>query len=183
MSLPHALLTSLLERPSSGYELARRFGRSIGYFWPATHQQIYRELARMEAAGWIEGHVPPDAGRTRKKAWQVLTAGRDELARWTAAAADQPDRRDPLTVRLRAEAVLDAVDLRPELARHLALHEAQLAVYRDIARRDFPSPATLDRAQAIRHAILRRGIVYEEGQVAWARETLEVLEESRTAMP
>ena len=48
MSLPHALLTSLAERPGSGSELAGRFDRSIGYFWQATHQQIYRELARLD---------------------------------------------------------------------------------------------------------------------------------------
>jgi hypothetical protein len=53
MSLPHALLTSLIEKPCSGYELARRFDKSIGYFWHATHQQIYRELARMEENGWV----------------------------------------------------------------------------------------------------------------------------------
>lgn len=54
MSLPHALLTSLAERPGSGSELTRRFDRSIGYFWHATHQQIYRELARLEDEGWVE---------------------------------------------------------------------------------------------------------------------------------
>jgi len=48
MSLPHALLTALVERPGSGSELAGRFDRSIAYFWQATHQQIYRELARLE---------------------------------------------------------------------------------------------------------------------------------------
>ncbi|MGA7054394.1 MAG: PadR family transcriptional regulator, partial [Mycobacterium sp.] len=42
MALPHAILVSLCERDGSGYELARRFDRSIGYFWAATHQQIYR---------------------------------------------------------------------------------------------------------------------------------------------
>ena len=75
MSLPHAVLTSLLEKSTSGYDLARRFDKSIGYFWHATHQQIYRELARMEGAGWIEGFVPPDAGKTRKKHYDVIGAG------------------------------------------------------------------------------------------------------------
>jgi DNA-binding PadR family transcriptional regulator len=59
MSLAHALMTSLLEKSSSGYDLARRFDKSIGYFWHATHQQIYRELARMEQAGWIHSSKPP----------------------------------------------------------------------------------------------------------------------------
>ena len=53
MALEHALLVALRERPASGLELARRFDRSIGFFWHATHQQIYRVLGRMEADGWL----------------------------------------------------------------------------------------------------------------------------------
>src|SRR5690606_2138604 len=53
MSIQHALLTSLLERPSSGYGLANRFDHSMGYFWHASHQQIYRELGRMAQHGWL----------------------------------------------------------------------------------------------------------------------------------
>ena len=46
MSLRSAILTALMERPSSGKELTRRFDLSFGYFWHATHQQIYRELGQ-----------------------------------------------------------------------------------------------------------------------------------------
>ncbi|HJR40413.1 MAG TPA: PadR family transcriptional regulator, partial [Nocardioidaceae bacterium] len=53
MALEHALLVSLSERPGSGLELSRRFERSIGFFWNATHQQIYRVLRRMEDDGWV----------------------------------------------------------------------------------------------------------------------------------
>jgi DNA-binding PadR family transcriptional regulator len=53
MSLAHVLLTSLLEKPSTGFDLARRFDRSMGFFWNATHQQIYRELNGMLKKGWI----------------------------------------------------------------------------------------------------------------------------------
>ena len=94
MSLAHAVLTSLLEKASSGYDLARRFDKSIGYFWHATHQQIYRELARMEAAGWVEASIPADAGKTRKKEYRVLEAGRQELARWAQEEAQPMDLRD-----------------------------------------------------------------------------------------
>ena len=106
MSLAHALLTSLLEQPSSGYELARRFDKSIGHFWQATHQQIYRELGRMENAGWIRSESDP-AGRTRKRSYGVLPAGREELMRWAAEAAPLPELRDEFMVRLRADAVTE----------------------------------------------------------------------------
>ncbi len=83
MSLPHALITALVEQPSSGSDLASRFDRSIGYFWHATHQQIYRELGRLEESGWIES-LPPESGRGRKRVYRVLPAGRSELQRFVA---------------------------------------------------------------------------------------------------
>ncbi|MBS0506743.1 MAG: PadR family transcriptional regulator [Proteobacteria bacterium] len=175
MSLPHAVLTSLLEKSTSGYDLARRFDKSIGYFWHATHQQIYRELARMEAAGWVEGLVPPDAGKTRKKHYRVLPAGRAELARWAAEPTAPMDLRDAFTVKLRADAVLDEVDLSAELARHLALHEERLAQYRAIQQRDFPPVQARTRPEALQYMILKKGMLYEEGEIAWGREMLALL--------
>lgn len=66
MSLSHVLLTSLIEKPSTGIELARRFDRSMGFFWNATHQQIYRELNAMSKQGWISTLEEEDA-HSRKK--------------------------------------------------------------------------------------------------------------------
>src|SRR2546427_2995102 len=77
MSLPPALLTALVEPPCSGSELAERFDRSIGYFWNATHQQIYRELARLEEAQWIEA-LPAESGRGRKRQYRILPTRSEE---------------------------------------------------------------------------------------------------------
>ena len=62
MALEHAILVALLEQPGSGYELARRFERSIGRFWTATHQQIYRVLGRMEGDGWVRSEQVTQQG-------------------------------------------------------------------------------------------------------------------------
>lgn len=175
MSLAHAVLTSLIEKSSSGYELARRFDKSIGYFWHATHQQIYRELARMEAAGWIESSSAPDAGKTRKREYRVLPAGRDELARWAQAPSEPMDLRDEFMVKLRADAALGEVDLRDELRRRVALHRDKLAHYRTIEQRDFLHGKPLSREARIHHMILKKGILYEEGSIAWSEELLAML--------
>ena len=53
MALEHAILVSLAEKSASGYDLARRFDASIGNFWAASHQQIYKVLARMESDKWV----------------------------------------------------------------------------------------------------------------------------------
>lgn len=175
MSLSHALLTSLIEKSSSGYDLARRFDKSIGYFWHATHQQIYRELARMEAAGWIESSSAPDAGKTRKREYRVLDAGRAELVRWSGEASAPIDLRDDFMVRLRADAALGPLGLAPELQRRIALHQARLQTYCEIEQRDFPATAALPRAAQIHHMILKKGILYEEASIQWAEQMLELL--------
>lgn len=180
MSTQHALLISLIEKPSSGYDLARRFDRSIGYFWHATHQQIYRELGRMADNGWIaadesdaEGEGSADR-RNRKKVYRVLPAGRGELARWVLAPGAGLDQREEILVKLRADAVIGPLGLGEEMRRLIALHRGRLETYLAIERRDFSAP-DMDRAQRLRYALLQRGIRFENDWVAWGEELLPLL--------
>ncbi len=181
MSLAHALMTSLLEKSSSGYDLARRFDKSIGFFWRATHQQIYRELARMEKAGWIESAAAPDGGKTRKKMYRVLEAGKVELGRWALEASPPQDMREELMVRLRADAVLGPLGLEAEIERRKTLHEQKLAAYRAIEAHDFPPERVLTREAKIQHMILKTGIMFEEGWARWSGEALDLLRETATS--
>jgi DNA-binding PadR family transcriptional regulator len=174
MSLPHALLTSLSERAGSGSELARRFDKSIGFFWAATHQQIYRELARLEEAGWIES-LPAETGRGRKRAYRVLPAGTEELRRWVAEQEDPRPQRDALMVRIRAEAAVGPAGLAEEMRRHLALHETRLAQYKSFEQRDFADENDT-RERQLRYVLLKGGIAQEELAVNMAREALRILE-------
>ncbi|MEU9151801.1 PadR family transcriptional regulator [Streptomyces sp. NPDC048417] len=171
MSLPHAILTALLEKPSSGLELTRRFDRSIGYFWSATHQQIYRELGKLEAEGYIRTLPAEQPARGQKKSYEVLPAGRAELARWTAAAQDPKPQRDVLLLRLRAAAVVGTGGIEADLRRHLELHQRQLAEYEEIQRRDFP-PGKDAPEDRLRHLVLRAGIDLESFWTQWLNEAL-----------
>ena len=177
MSLPHALMTSLLEKACSGYDLARRFEKSIGYFWRASHQQIYRELGRMEEAGWIRSEAAEDAGKSRKRVYEVLPAGREELARWALEPVDPPSPRDEFFVKLRTDAVMGPLGLEKEIERRMGLHKLRLAAYRAIEVRDFQGK-TLSRLGEIQYLILRAGIMQEEGFIQWSEEALGVLAKS-----
>jgi len=173
MSLPHALLTALVERPGSGSELATRFDRSIAYFWQATHQQIYRELARLEASGWVQS-LPAEQGRGRKRAYKILPAGRKELKRWVMEIEDPTQLRDTLMVRLRADAALGSTGLDKEIARRLAIHSRNLAVYREIEARDFTGTED-SRQRQVQHLVLQAGIMLESMWVEWSKNALKVL--------
>ena len=179
MSLPHALLTSLLEQSCAGVDLARRFDRSIGFFWHATHQQIYRELARLEAAGWVES-LPPESGRGRKRVYRVLEAGRQELQRWVGESQDPKPLRNELMLRLRADAVIGPTRLRDDIARRLQLHRDQLALYRRIEAEDFPADAVRQRPQRLQHLVLLAGILSETQWITWSEHALAVLDADTT---
>jgi DNA-binding PadR family transcriptional regulator len=179
MSLQHAILTALLEKPSSGLDLTRRFDRSIGYFWTATHQQIYHELARLEDSGLIRAIPAERPAQGQRKEYEVLPAGRAELTAWVARSEDPRRSREPLLLRLRAAAVVGTGSgggLAAELERHLELHRRQLAEYEEIEKRDFPEPrdaaAEPDR---LRHLVLRVGIELENFWITWLDRALTSL--------
>src|SRR5688500_11012749 len=144
MALEHAILVSLTERAGSGYELARRFDRSIGYFWSATHQQIYRVLRRMDEAGWVIHQEIAQDGRPDKKVYEVSEAGWEELTRWLAEPVEPAILRDGLGVKLRGASLGDTSAVLREVERHRADHATRLEVYRGIQRRDFPKPDKLN---------------------------------------
>lgn len=172
MSTPHAILISLLEQPSSGYDLARRFDRSMGYFWRATHQQIYRELGRMLQQDWVAviGETAGEAAASRKKVYQVLPAGRAEVARWVRETVTDVEGRNVFLIKLRAEAAIGPLGLDAELARLIVLHRERLQTYLDIEQRDFTPAGALTHAQQVQYAILKGGILSERAWLAWAEE-------------
>jgi DNA-binding PadR family transcriptional regulator len=168
MSLDHALLVSLLEKPSSGYELARRFDRSIGHFWPATHQQIYKVLARMEEAGWIAGQVERgDAGPDRK-VFSATEAGRLMLSGWMAEPTGMEVARTAVMVKLRAAAFDDPRRLLPALQERRAEHAGLLDAYRQIEQHDFSGD--LDTQRALQHHVLKFGLAYQQLWIDWLAE-------------
>lgn len=173
MSLPHALLTALTERPSSGSDLAARFDRSIDYFWHATHQQIYRELARLESAGMIES-LPEENTRGRKRAYRILPAGRKELKRWVNEPNSSTPLRDELMVRLWAEASVGPTSLAESVRERLAQHQAKLDLYRRFEARDFHAPVP-ERERALHHLVLQAGIRYETYWIEILTNALDVL--------
>jgi DNA-binding PadR family transcriptional regulator len=180
MALEHAILVSLTERAGSGYELARRFDRSIGFFWPATHQQIYRVLRRMDDAGWVTHTDVAQEGRPDKKVYEVSAAGREELTRWLAEPVDIAVLRDGLSVKIRGASLGDTAAVLREVERHRGEHAALLEVFRGIQRRDFPKPAKLTGRELHQYLVLRGGVRAEESFLAWCDEVIEAMRSERS---
>ena len=168
MALEHALLVSLREHPASGSELARRFAKSIGFFWSATHQQIYKVLHRMAADGWIEGDA--DQARTT---YSVTPLGEKVLADWISEPTAAERARNDLAVKMRAASFGDRSHLLAEIADLIAEHRIRLAHYEAMQRRDYPDPSTLTDHKLDQYLVLRGGIRMEEYWISWLNEYLE----------
>ena len=95
MSLRHALLGLLAERPSSGYDLLKVFEISLAHVWPATQSQLYTELNKLADVDLIR--VASTGARGRKD-YEITDEGRAELHRWLVepAAADSGRRNADL---------------------------------------------------------------------------------------
>lgn len=187
VALPHAILVSLSEQAGSGYELANRFDRSIGHFWTATHQQIYRTLRLMESNGWVHAKPVVQHGRPDKKVYSVSDNGRQELARWIAEppSPTRPGRASALTdsstrdiaVKLRGAVYGDRETLRSQVAALRAERVQALDTYRGIEKHSFPDPSALSGAALHQYVVLRGGIRAEESAIEWLGEVAQALEE------
>ena len=175
MALEHAILVSLAERSASGYELARRFDASIGHFWSASHQQIYKVLGRMEADKFVSADLIAQEGRPDKKVYAITDDGRGELRAWLARPSKPEALRSEFALKLRALHLADRDVLADEVRARRAGHAATLAVYEASERKFYPDPSNLAEDHVGPWLALRGGIRVERGGIEWCDEILQAL--------
>jgi len=173
MPLEHALLIALREQPASGLELAQRFERSIGYFWSATHQQIYRVLGRMDGDGWVRATEVAQVARPTKKVYDVTDLGATVLADWLAAPTRPQGLRSELALKLRGASFGERDAVLGTVRDNLADHHLRLTHYEHLMKRDYPDPGALSGLALDHYLVLRGGILMEQTWIAWLTEYLE----------
>jgi DNA-binding PadR family transcriptional regulator len=178
-------LVALCEQAGSGYQLARRFDRSIGYFWAATHQQIYRTLRAMEDDGWVHATPVAQQGRPDKKVYTPSDEGRVELARWIAepltgrGSTVADNRTREVAVKVRGAEYGDVEALRAQVAALRTERAELLDTYRGFEKRQFPDPSTLKGSTLHRYLVLRGGIRAEESAIDWLDEVAAALKQDQ----
>ncbi len=102
MSVRHAVLGLLAQRPRHGYELRAAFEAVVGgeEIWDVKPAQIYTTLTRMEKSGLVaEQAVEQDAG-PEKRIYALTPAGRRALQEWFADGTTPGHQRDEFFVKL-----------------------------------------------------------------------------------
>jgi DNA-binding PadR family transcriptional regulator len=171
VALEHALLVSLRERPATGIELTRRFDRSIGFFWRASHQQIYKVLRRMEDDGWVTA-TAGDARSTERR-YSATKAGERVLADWIGSPTPAMAMRSDLAVKLRGASYGDRGKLLAHLEDLVAEHRSRQAHFEQLEREQFPHSDQLSGHDLDTWLVLRGGIKQEQFWIEWLTEYVQ----------
>ena len=175
MALAHAIMTALLEDDLSGYELARDFETSLGFFWQASHQQIYLELRKLADRRWLSKREVRQQGRPNKIVYGLTKAGREALAEWVYSTTRTQPGKDDLLVKLYSLDGSNAGHLAGEISARREEMMRRLYLYEKIRRRHYANPETLPTRRKGVYLALALGIRHGEQFLAWCDEALLLL--------
>lgn len=145
MSLRPVVLAILSKEPNTGYGVGRLLRHDLSHIWDARLQQIYGELAKLEAQGLVVAKTVDLPNRPAKKIYSLTPAGQEALDEWLSQRPPPCSPKDDLLVQLfclermphevvlrrlderREECVREVIELRERLDQVLGTSEpAQL---------------------------------------------------------
>lgn len=176
MSLKFAVLGLLSEKPRAGYEIAKKFGESVGFFWAASHQQIYQELAKLEGEKLVKFKEVAQDKNPSKKVYSLTKKGEAELLEWLAQETKEKPVKDELLIRIFCGHLIDPSLFIDEVKRLQKKHLEKFQTYSDIEKQHFSKPETLPRHLQFQYLTLQRGLTFEKGRLEWCKAALKTLE-------
>lgn len=178
MSLKHAILGFLSFAPLSGYDLKKAFDRSVQHFWPANQSQIYRTLAQLAEAGFVEKEVIEREERLDMKRYHITAEGQAELHHWLATPLPPQDNREPLLIQIFFGGRLSDAEAVALLRHELQVIEERLAVYEAVYAASQRAPSQTADARAIFFSLLTLevGYVSNQAHAAWLRTAVARIE-------
>lgn len=176
-TLGYALLGLLARKPRTGYELTQALREPIGYFWTASHSQVYPELARLEARGWVRYEIIDGPGPRDTKRYAITAAGRRALATWAVIPPPPEHSRNELLLKVYSLWLADPAAARALITAEREEHSAMLARYESLAAEtERGDPADLAPSAFFDYATLRRGLSFERHVLAWCDWLLAALD-------
>jgi DNA-binding PadR family transcriptional regulator len=162
-----SLLGFLHDQPMSGWDLVRTAEERIGDFWSLTRSQVYRELAAMAEAGFIEAG---ETGPRDRRPYALTDAGREAFAEWLAQDPGRETIRYPLLLWMSFASQLPEERLHRILREHRAEHATRLAGYEAAQASILPEAFEADPYGL---AVLDFGLTYERAVLDWFNRLLE----------
>ena len=158
MALEHALLVALRERPASGLELARRFDRSIGYFWTRHAPADLPGAAPDGGRRLGPAHDVAQHGRPDKKVYDVTAVGRRRSPTGSAEPTTRQPLRGDLAVSCAARRTATASAVLGDVARPPGRPPRPGWRTTAARQRDYPDRPALTGRDLDQYLVLRGGI-------------------------
>jgi DNA-binding PadR family transcriptional regulator len=175
MALAQAIMTALIDDDLSGYELAKDFETSLGFFWRASHQQIYQELHKLADKHWLNKREVSQSGRPNKIVYGLTKAGRDALANWVYSTTRTQAAKDDLFIKLYNLSTQNAAHLASEITERRDQMMRTLYLYEKIRLRHYNNPRELPTRRKGVYLALAAGINQGEQFLVWCDQALELL--------
>ncbi len=172
MALKYVLLTLLNRERSTGYEIVKSFESAVGYFWNASHQQVYRELSKLTDSELVKFAPVAQGDKPDKKVYRITTMGKRELRKWIDEPIAESPGKDLLLVKLLNLNTANADSLIMELDRIAELAVQRLEVYQSIEQMHY-KPARVRKLaleELSLYLALRKGIMSVEMHLVWLDE-------------
>lgn len=177
MSLEHAILGFLRAQPATGYDLKTRcFDRSLAHLWSADQAQVYRTLARLEAAGLVTSVLVPQPGRPDRNVFSLTSAGRRTLLTWLAEPHGIPPLRDPFLLQVFFAAGVPDDELLALLRAARELYQSRLEDLRSSVASELDEWVRVTGATrdgALRQMALAGGSSVTRATIDWLDDSIE----------
>jgi len=159
----------------SGSELARDFEKSLGFFWRASHQQIYQELRKLAEKGWLNKREVNQSGKPNKILYGLTRAGREALADWVYGPTRNQPAKDELMLKLYNLSEANVQHMMGEISQRREDMMRRLYLYEAIRRRHYDDPASLPVRHKGVYLALEAGIHSGEQFLSWCDQALDLL--------
>lgn len=170
MSIKHAILALLEIDEGSGYDLVTRFNNSIGSFWSASHQQVYKELAALAGAGWVEFDEIEQIGKPAKKIYRVTGAGLEELKLWLQKPVKPLKVKYPFLIKIFAGDHLPKEQLLQAIEDNEQEHRTTLEAYKNLETWIHKLPEVELKKYQLPYATMKLGMKVEKAWLEWSEE-------------
>jgi PadR family transcriptional regulator, regulatory protein AphA len=167
------LLGLLTIESMSGYDLGLTIRSSVGHFWNESYGQIYPNLKKLAAEGFVSSRTERQKGKPDRRIYSITGKGRERLIKWLAVEPQPEIPRNELLLKLffgaRVSAGIPAAYVEQMAQRERAALKQFKQIEREIASsKQYPDSPYWRMAA-------RFGQLELEAHLRWAQETLAEL--------
>lgn len=173
-SSTQALLGLLTIEPMSGYDLGQNVRASVGHIWSESYGQIYPNLKKLTAAGFVSSKTEKKKGRPDRRIFSITQKGRDQLIEWLNAPPQPEIPRNEMLLKLFFGSQIPASVLIAYVQRMVLEHRALLEKFTSIEHEGIAGHKHRPEAPFWRMTA-RYGQLEMEAHLRWAEETITAL--------